>query len=167
MSEYPTQPPPATPHTETPTQAPEAPASYSPQVQVVAGEAGGYRAPGGVTRPSMRDRIIALRPYTSELVEVPAWGETVEVRSLPLGERNDMMMSVMDPVTNKPDLKAMYPALLIATAYNPETGEKVFAPDDAATIQGLDANAVDRVAKAALNLSGMGKDDKDAAASKS
>lgn len=169
MSEYPTQTPPATPHTEAPTQAQEAAheVAHQPQVQVVPGEAGGYRAPGGATRPAMRERIATRRPYISTLISVPQWEETIEVRSLPLGERNEMMMSVMDPETNKPDVKAMYPALLIAACYDPETQEKVFSEDDAATIQGFDANAVDLLAKEALSLSGMGKDDKDAAASKS
>ncbi|ALY09591.1 hypothetical protein SALGADO_66 [Arthrobacter phage Salgado] len=137
------------------------------QVAVVASELGGYRAPGGGARLSIRDRAVAARPYSTELVEVPEWDATVEVRSLPLGERNEMMAEVVDEETGKGDFKAMFPALVIRAVFDPETGERVFAPDDAATINGFDAGVIDRVAEVALKLSGLADKAKDNAAGKS
>lgn len=137
------------------------------QHQPVPGETAGYLAPGGALRGSLRDRIAARRPYTSQLVTVEAWGETVEVRSLPLGVRNDMMLRVMDPETKEPNVQLLFPELIIAASHDPETGEKVFSDDDLAFINGLDAGAADEVAKVAMDLSGMGEKQKDKEAGKS
>ncbi|ATW59940.1 tail assembly chaperone [Arthrobacter phage Waltz] len=149
---------------EAPVAAPAAPVPA--QVAVVASELGGYRAPGGGARLSIRDRAVAARPYQAENVEVPEWDATVEVRSLPLGERNEMMAEVMDEDGNA-DFQAMFPALLIRSAFDPETGERVFAHDDTATINGLDSKVVDRVAEVALKLSGLTDKAKDLEAGKS
>lgn len=147
-------------------------AAYAPegspaQVAPVAGETEGYKAPGGALRPSMRERLALRRPYTSEPVYVPSWDETVEVRSISLGLRNEMMDRVMDPETKEANVKLLYPELLIRTAYDPETGERIFADDDLAFINGQDAGAADTVAKVAMRLSGMVEGDKDAEAGKS
>lgn len=146
---------------------PEAP-QVAPQVSIPAGEDGGYKAPGGGPRKSIRERIAAIRPYSSDTIDVAAWDNvTIEVRSIPLGERNDMLMRVMDPETNKPDVKKLYPELLIETCFDPETGEKVFSDDDAAFINGRDSAAVDPVAKLALRISGMDDGAEEEAAGKS
>jgi hypothetical protein len=137
------------------------------QVRVVPSEMGGYKAPGGGARLSIRDRAVAARPYKAETVDVPEWDAVIEVRSLPLGERNEMMGEVVDEETGKGDFKAMFPALLIRACYDPETGERVFAEDDAATINGFDSQVVDRVAEVALKLSGLAEKSKDDAAGKS
>jgi hypothetical protein len=147
-------------------------AAYAPegapkQVLPVVAETGGFKAPGGALRPSMRDRIAARRPYTTELLYVPSWDETVEVRSISLGVRNEMMERVMDPETKDVNAKLLYPELLITTAYDPETGERIFADDDIAFIDGQDAGAADAVAKVAMKLSGMADESKDKEAGKS
>lgn len=142
-------------------------AGQTVQHQPVPAEGGGYKAAGGAIRQSMRDRIAARRPYSSQLVRVEAWEETVEVRSLPLGLRNDMMMRVMDPETKEPNVELLFPELIIRASHDPETGERIFADDDLALINGLDAGAADEVAKVAMGLSGMGEKQKDAEAGKS
>lgn len=142
---------------------PEAPVQYQP----VPGETDGYKAPGGTVRGSMRDRIAARRPYTSEQVYVASWDETVEVRSISLGLRNEMMAKVMDPETKEANVELLYPELLIRTAYDPETGTRVFADDDLAFLNGQDAGAADIVAKIAMKLSGMTDKAKDEEAKKS
>lgn len=137
------------------------------QVLPVPGETEGYKAPGGGLRPSLRDRIAARRPYTTENVYVPGWDETVEVRSISLGVRNEMMDKVMDPETKEPNIRLLFPELLIRTAHDPETGERIFADDDLAFIEGQDSAAADTVAKVAMRLSGMADGEKDKEAGKS
>lgn len=139
----------------------------APQVEALDGEAGGFKAPGGGVRKSIRDRIAAVRPYASEEVFIPAWDETIEVRSISLGLRNEMLQSVMDEETKEADIKKLYPELIIRTAFDPETGERVFADDDLAFINGLDAGSADLLAKPALKLSGMTDDAKEKEAGKS
>jgi hypothetical protein len=137
------------------------------QVYPVPGETEGYKAPGGTVRPSMRDRIAAKRPYSVEKIYVKSWDEWVEVRSISLGVRNDMMERVMDPETKEANVKLLIPELLIQTAYDPETGTRVFADDDLAFLNGQDSNAADEVAAVAMRLSGMVEGDKDKEAGKS
>lgn len=142
-------------------------AEASPQVAPVAGETEGYKAPGAALRPSMRDRIAARRPYSAELKYVKSWDETVEVRSISLGVRNEMMERVMDPETKEADVKLLIPELLIRCAHDPETGERIFADDDLAFLNGQDSGAADEVAEVAMRLSGMTDGDKDKEAGKS
>ena len=140
---------------------------HAPQVVPVESETAGYKGEGGAIRTSIRDRIRAARPYTKELVEVEEWEATIEVRSISLGLRNEMMLSVIDPDTKQADVRKLYPEMIIACSYDPETGEKVFADDDAAFLNGLDAGVLDKIAKPAMELSGMNEKSKDAAAGKS
>lgn len=136
------------------------------QVAPVPSEDGGYKAPGGGVRRSIRDRITAARRYKAETVPVEEWDAEIEVRSLTLGERNELLSEILDEEGNG-DFKLIFAPLLIGACYDPETGEKVFAPDDAATINGLDPVSVDKVAEVALRLSGLDQKAKDNAAGKS
>ncbi|WIC89087.1 tail assembly chaperone [Arthrobacter phage Ottawa] len=143
-------------------------AEFSPVgAEPIAAETEGYKAPGGGLRESIRDRIAKRRPYASREVFVPAWEETIEVRSISLGLRNEMLTSVMDEETKEADIKKLYPELIIRTSYDPQTGERVFSNDDLAFINGLDAGSADLLAKPALELSGMTDDAKDKEAGKS
>lgn len=145
----------------------EAAAQAPVQHQPVPGETEGFKAPGGAVRPSMRDRIANRRPYSTEEIYVKSWDETIEVRSISLGVRNDMMERVMDPETKEANVKLLIPELLIQTAYDPETGARVFADDDLAFLNGQDSGAADEVAAVAMRLSGMVEGDKDKEAGKS
>lgn len=141
--------------------------THTPQAVPAKSETAGYRAEGGGIRASIRDLIQKARPYSKELVEVPEWGVTIEVRSISLGLRNEMMLSVIDEETKQADIRKLYPEMIIACSYDPETGDKVFAADDAAFLNGLDAGILDKIAKPALSLSGMSDDAKDKEAGKS
>ncbi|WP_411721495.1 hypothetical protein [Mycetocola sp.] len=145
----------------------ETPAAAQTQTHPTPGETDGHRAAGGALRPSIRDRIAAARPYASEVVDFPLWDVKIEVRSISLGLRNEMLASVIDPETKEADVKRLYPELIIRTSFDPETGERVFSDDDLAFINGLDAGSGDKLAKPALKLSGMTDDAKDEEAGKS
>lgn len=147
--------------------APEAHIPSPVQHQLVPGETDGYKAPGGTVRLSQRERIAARRPYTAKKVYVEGWDEWVEVRSIALGVRNEMMARVMDPETKEANVQLLIPELLIQTAYDPETGERTFADDDLAFINGQDSGAADTVAKVAMELSGMVEKAKETEAGKS
>lgn len=134
-----------------------APAAAAPaQVAPVPSETAGYLAPGGGTRLSIRDRIAAVRPYTSETVEVPEWDSTIEVRSITLGERQELMAGIMeeDGTVNTTVIAGSF---ILACSYDPETGEKVFSPDDLPFIQSRAAAPADKVGKVAMRISGMGQ----------
>lgn len=126
------------------------------QVTPVPAETAGYQGAGGTVRQSIRDRIAAVRPYVSETVDVPEWDSKIEVRSISLGERQAIMAGIMDEdgTVRTADIEASF---ILAAAFDPETGEKVFGPDDLEFVQTRAAGPADRVGKVAMRLSGMGQ----------
>lgn len=113
----------------------------------------------------VRKKILEAADLSHEDVEVPEWGVTIRVVSPTVRERARIVSAFMGP-DGKPDIEKMYPALVIATASDPETGERLFTADDEAALLGKSGKAVELVAQAALRVSGMsdrpvetGKDD--------
>lgn len=109
---------------------------------------------------SLRDRIIAADDIGKRLVHVPEWGVEVEVRTLSTGMRSRMLQSAATD-DGGVDISRLYPMLVIATAFDPESGEAIFAdtPEDFDLIQNKSAKAVEVVAKAAMEMSGMSVDE--------
>lgn len=147
----------------------EAPAP-APQVVEPAGQTGGYLAPGGEVRPSIRDRIAKTAPYTYKLVSVEEWDNViVEIRSLNLGERNAMLSKIHEAGGEGADITTIYPEMVLRCSFDPASGDKVFTDDDLAFINSRPANLVDKLAIPAMELSGMRDTEKvvDEAAKKS
>lgn len=130
------------------------------------GESGGYKAPGGGMRPSIRERIAAHAPYTAELVQIEEWDLEIEVRSLSLGERNEMLAKAAEN-DGEADMATLYPEIVCRCSYDPETGDKVFAPDDIAFVNSYPGHIIDKIAIPAMKLSGMGEGAVDEEAKKS
>jgi len=114
---------------------------------------------------SIRDQILAKQDIPSEMVDVPEWGVKVEVRGMTGAERT----RIMDKATQNAgdvNLQFVYPEIVIATAFDPETGEQVFKPSDRDALLAKSATALDRIAAVGMRLSGftaesaddMGKD---------
>lgn len=139
----------------------EAPAEYDVPDEVTApvqhapvpSETAGYLAPGGKLRTSIRDRIAAARPFVSELVPVEEWDSTIEIRSLSLGERQAMMVQLVDDEGNL-DKEVLEAAYIQACSWDPETGKRVFADDDLDFIQSRPAGSMDKLGNVAMRLSG-------------
>lgn len=105
---------------------------------------------------SLRDRIIAADDIGKRLVHVPEWNVDVEVRTLSTGMRSRMLQSATTG-DGGVDISRLYPMLVIATAFDPETGTPIFddSPEDFELIQNKSAKAVEVVAKVAMEMSGM------------
>lgn len=103
---------------------------------------------------SLRDRILAADDIGRESVEVPQWGVTVEVRTMSAGQRSRMIASCSNP-DGTIDLDRLYPMLIVATVFDPETGAPVFDENDLAVLQEKSASAIEFVALKAMRLSGM------------
>jgi hypothetical protein len=104
---------------------------------------------------SLRDRIAKANDTRVEKVHVPEWDITFEVRSMTGGERARMMEEAVNPKTEQVDLQKMYPDVVIACTYDPETGEQVFRPSDRSMLMTKNAAAVDKLAMAGIRLSGL------------
>lgn len=105
----------------------------------------------------LRAKILEASDLTHEDVVVPEWGVTVRVVSPTVRERARIVSSFMGP-DGKPDLEAMYPALVIATATDPKSGERLFTEADADALADKNGRAMERVAKAAMTVAGMSED---------
>ena len=117
---------------------------------------------------SVRDKILAIQDDTpSEIVEVPEWGVSVLVRGFSLGAKDDFMASVLDPETRKPNLKAFNAGVFVGTAYDPESGAKLFTEADIPVLKQKSAAAIQRIVDAGTRLSGLTDEAVEAAAKKS
>lgn len=103
---------------------------------------------------SLRDKILASSDIQSELVDIPEWGVTVEVRGLTASARAALMQSAADD-GGRVNLASVYPTMVIGCTYDPDTGDKVFTDGDFAALGEKSGLAVERIASAAMSLSGM------------
>lgn len=103
---------------------------------------------------SLRDRILQADDIGRELVEVPQWGVTVEVRTMSAGKRSRMLQTCALP-DGTIDLDRLYPMLIVATVFDPEDGERVFTEEDMPALQEKSASSIEFVAQKAMEMSGM------------
>lgn len=102
---------------------------------------------------SLRDKILQSEDIPTEMVEVPEWGVTVEVRGMSGADR----VRIFDVISVDGEVKAgnLYLETVLVTAYDPESGVPVFGDDDRAALMQKSAQAIDRIARVGLRLSGM------------
>lgn len=103
---------------------------------------------------SLRDQILACKDIQSELVEVPQWGVTVEVKGMTGRQRAILLQDVMGPRGNV-DLQKLYPQLVVFSAFDPETSEPVFLPGDIDAVAEKAGGALEVIAQVAMRLSGL------------
>lgn len=103
---------------------------------------------------SIRDQILNAQDIGEEEVTVPEWGVTLLVRGMTVNERNTMIMASRKE-DGSMDLPTYYASIVQQCALDPETRERVFAPDDLGLLGAKSPAAIDRVTKRALALSGL------------
>lgn len=103
---------------------------------------------------SLRDKILQASDITAEKVEVPEWGVTVEVKTMTGAERAKIMQTAAES-GGMMDFTKIYPDVVIACTYDPETGERVFDYDDRPNLMAKSGLAIDRIAVVGLRLSGF------------
>jgi hypothetical protein len=117
---------------------------------------------------SVRDKILnAANDTPSEIVDVPEWGVKVLVKGFSLGAKDDFLSTVIDANTSKADLKAFSSGILVGTAHDPETGERLFSEADIPVLKQKSAVAVQRLVDVGTRLSGLSDEAVEIAAKKS
>jgi hypothetical protein len=104
---------------------------------------------------SLKEAIFSSDDITKELVEIPEWGVTVEVRSMTANERAKLGEGAAKG--DKTDVGAMYALTVIATVYDPATGLPVFTAQDKEAILSKNGAVIERLATKALGSSGLGE----------
>jgi hypothetical protein len=103
---------------------------------------------------SLKDRIFASQDLTNEVVDIPEWGVKLEVRSMSAGDRSRSIRNWVGE-DNQVDLVRFYPAIIAASVFDPESGERVFTDADAEKLNEKSSRVIERLAQVALRLSGM------------
>lgn len=103
---------------------------------------------------SLRDRILAADDIGKEIVHVPQWNVDIEVRTMSAVQRSRMLQTCTLP-DGGVDLDRLYPMLIIATVFDPETGAQAFDDEDMALLQEKSASAIEFVAQKTMQMSGM------------
>lgn len=104
---------------------------------------------------SLREKILAAEDIQSEMVEVPEWGCTIEVRGMNGADRSRILEAAASSEDGKIGIGSMYVETVIASAYDPDTGERVFSQADRDVLMSKSASAIDRIATVGMRLSAM------------
>lgn len=106
---------------------------------------------------SIREQILNADDIETELVEIPVWGVTVEVRSMDGRSRTRLLRNAAssDGVV---DMETLYPEMVIRCSFDPESGERIFVEDDADALLSKAAGPLEMLAMAAMRVSGMTSD---------
>lgn len=110
----------------------------------------------------LRKTILEIDDLEKEIVSVPEWGGLkVEIRSITSKTRSRILQSASRG--GELNLERWFPELVVATAHDPETGEKLFEPSDVEALNEKNGNAISRLAEVAQRLAGMMEADVEAA----
>lgn len=101
-----------------------------------------------------RDEIFAVNDVPEEIVEVPEWGDGagVLVRGMTAGERLDFVEKTRGADGKTDNRKAAFMAILLGVK------EPKFDESDVPALEKKSPQALDRIAKAWLRLSGIDND---------
>lgn len=112
---------------------------------------------------SLRDKIFSAQDIPTEVVNIPEWGVDVLVRGMSAGDRITLMQNAFDQTTQQVNMSIVYPDVVVSCTYDPDSNEPVFTPADKDAILAKSSAAVERLANVGLRLSGIGKEEQDAA----
>lgn len=110
------------------------------------------------SQKSMRNAILAVDDIPTEMVEVPEWGVTLLLKGMNGKQRAAFLKSATDAQGNV-SFDRFYAELVIASAYDPESGEQVFEAADRDALNEKSGRALERLASVATRLSGIGGGD--------
>jgi hypothetical protein len=102
---------------------------------------------------SLRDQILNSNDIPKELVKVKEWDISIEVRGMTGAERTRILD--LAQAGDGMNLQMVYPEIVISTAFDAETGEKIFSPEDRTALLSKSANALDALATVGMRLSGF------------
>lgn len=103
----------------------------------------------------LRKTILEADDIEKETVEVPQWGVTVEVRSMTGKQRSAFMKRVSAGGSGEVDFERFFAELIIATSFDPETGEQLFEAADRDALNQKSGAALQLLADPAMKLSGL------------
>lgn len=104
---------------------------------------------------SLRDQILAKEDIKAEVISVPEWDCEVKIRSMSASERTKVQQAAANQKNGTVDLGLLFTETVLLTVLDPETDEKVFVESDREALFKKNGAVIERLATAALNLSGL------------
>lgn len=106
---------------------------------------------------SMRETIRQARDINTEIVEVPEWGVSIELRSMTVRQRAAFISASQDNGENAGErVEQIYGQILVTCCSDPHTKEPVFEEDDLTWLMTEKAGEViDRLVNRCLEVSGL------------
>jgi len=109
----------------------------------------------------LRERILGADDLGSELVEVPEWGVSVVVWGLTGLQRAKLLKNAMK-TNGTMDFTKAYPMLVVMSSHYPpgdeKAGQLLFEDADSDTLASKSGTAIERLATAALTVSGLSEE---------
>jgi len=112
---------------------------------------------------NLRDKILAAADIPVETVLVPEWEVEVLMKGMTAGDRILLMQNAYDQTTQQINMAIVYPDVVVSCAHDPKTSEPIFTDSDKSELMKKSSAAIERLASVGLRLSGIGKDEQDAA----
>ncbi len=107
-----------------------------------------------MVKKQIRDVIFDSNDISREMVTVPEWGDvTFELRSPSLRQR--MRLIDLGGVDGKVNTTTLYPWLLVICAFDPDTNEPVFTPEDVEALTERSGEVIERLGDIAMRVSGI------------
>ncbi len=116
---------------------------------------------------SLKDQIRKADDIEVETIDVDEWGVKVKIRGMTAGQRSQFIQDTANLEKGTVDLAKMYPDLVILTCYDPESDEPVFTQKDRDLVNSKAGKAIERIARKAMELSGLTEDAMDEAGKES
>jgi hypothetical protein len=109
---------------------------------------------------SLRDEILGIQDCGERVVYVPQWKCKVLVKAFTAASRYDMVAGCTTVKDGKADVdgKKLLAMTVIESAHDPKTGDKLFTVADIGTLLAKSYGALETIAQAANELSGIGAD---------
>ncbi len=116
----------------------------------------------------LRAKILNAKDIKSESVHVEEWDVTVEVRSLTGSQQLTVSKAAevkekdaSGEPTTRTDNHLLIQGLILASTFDPDTGELVFEPTDVDGLYSKSGAALGKVSAAVLRVNGLAKGEED------
>ena len=103
----------------------------------------------------LRTQILKADDIGTEPLDVPEWNVKLEIRGMNGKARAKSMRAASAGPEGAADFEQFFADLIIASSFDPETGEQVFDPADRDAINSKSGAAINRISEIAMRLSGL------------
>jgi hypothetical protein len=105
----------------------------------------------------LKDKIKTSQDVRAEKVPIPEWDVTIEVRTMKAIDRARLLKNCVD--AKGAVIREKFQAgLIIASCFDPETGEKIFSDDDYDLVMDKSAGPVEYLSGIAMRISGLNRE---------